>query len=393
MKKICFTKFKRLNPASHVFDSNNKWGFVQTNEYPALRECFVNHTDVEIVQFSDLDENTTLIITFDDWRPEQIFRCLKEQIQFVKAKNIVYDFSAYDLQEIPEDVLDQYENLVDTQHFFITGNLISKRENHFWFPDILMHYVDGREPNYATFEALHKIEKIQKPFVRKYKGLYNAGHTRYHKVEVLEFLHQKGLLKEFMWACTSPDFDPVTFDDFVPNYFKDSFNKFDIINYLPYSHDYEKDFNYQTGGCNFNLVPYLDSYFEIVAETRFYHILPGMGAHHLTFPTWAHISEKILRPTFTGHPFVLIGKPGVIESMEKLGLKYRFDFWNHSYDQIEDAYERMEAIKCFIDRITSMSKKQLLDFKQEYNIFTKDNCRILYFDVYKNIVQKMYSVL
>lgn len=384
-KKLCFIKFKLLN---------GDWILMhEHDQFTELQDCFIRYTDVEIVDFSEMDENTTLFVGFSDWRAfDVILPSLKKQLQHRKFKKIFYDVSGYDLQEVSEDFFLACESLIDVDCGIISGNLLSKRQNHFWFPALMFHYTGVDDVNYSSFESLRNIERTQHQFLRKYKGIYHVGHTRYHKVEMLEFLHQKGYLNDFMWGCTAPDYDLGIIDDLVPRVFKEKFNSFDILKQLPYFHDYQGYDDYNVRGNSFNLVSYLDSYFEIVAETRFYHVTPDMGGGTLhTSKTWGHISEKIMRPTFTGHPFVFLGKPNVLQALENLGLKYRFDFWNHDYDQIEDATQRMVYAQKFVDKIVSMEKRELSEFKKEYNNFTKDNCKVMYFDLLKNATEKMYT--
>ena len=44
------------------------------------------------------------------------------------------------------------------------------------------------------------------------------------------------------------------------------------------------------------------------------------------------------------HPFVIVGKPGILKYLKSKGFKTFSDFWDESYDEIEDNSDRMESV-------------------------------------------------
>ena len=74
-----------------------------------------------------------------------------------------------------------------------------------------------------------------------------------------------------------------------------------------------------------------------------------------------------------------------------MGLKYRYDFWNHSYNDIENDFERMEGVKTFTKKVMSLSKRELKQFKEDYNNYSKDNFNILTNEIYPNSIKKIYE--
>jgi hypothetical protein len=84
---------------------------------------------------------------------------------------------------------------------------------------------------------------------------------------------------------------------------------------------------------------YEKTYFSIVPETLFYE----MGTY---------ISEKTLKPIAHLHPFVMLGRPGILKKLKQMGFKTFSDFWDESYDEIENNSERIikiyELIKSLI---------------------------------------------
>jgi hypothetical protein len=95
---------------------------------------------------------------------------------------------------------------------------------------------------------------------------------------------------------------------------------------------------------------YNDVFCDIVAETRF------------AQPT-ANISEKTLRPMFYKKPFILVGPPHSLAYMRELGYR-TFDQWfDESYDRIEDHEERFFKI---IELINTIYDKPIHELQQMY---------------------------
>ena len=95
-----------------------------------------------------------------------------------------------------------------------------------------------------------------------------------------------------------------------------------------------------------------------------------------------------MKPTLMGHPFIMISKVNTISMLEDMGLKYRYDFWNHSYNDIENDYERMDGVKQFTKQVMKLSKRELKQFKEDYNNYSKDNFNILTNEIYPNSIKK-----
>jgi hypothetical protein len=75
---------------------------------------------------------------------------------------------------------------------------------------------------------------------------------------------------------------------------------------------------------------YLNTYFSVITETIFYE-----DGHY--------ISEKSFKGIAHMHPFVIIGKPGILKYLKSIGFKTFSDFWDESYDEMHDNSERMEV--------------------------------------------------
>lgn len=93
---------------------------------------------------------------------------------------------------------------------------------------------------------------------------------------------------------------------------------------------------------------YDDSFLAIVNETRY-----GMIC--------GEISEKALTPILYMRPFVIAGGPYVLRYLRELGFETFSEFWDESYDEIEDHKERFEAIANILEGLLSRPLPELSD--------------------------------
>jgi len=392
MKKCSFVKFIRKHTLLEFEYEVIK--DVQINSaFSELPGSLFKYTKIEFIPFDRIDSETNIIITFDVVDVTPMFeKKIQAFVNSLNCKSIFFDFSTYDNQEIDELEFDKITKLITKEHYFISKNLIQNRENHLYFEVLFYHHIrEGCEiPN--NIQAYKKLKQSQSIFWPKYKGFYYPGHTRFHKVKFLEFLYQNNFLDELIWSCTSPDFDKPIFRDFVPEESDEEFNLFEILKLLPRRIDFNlfsKDV-YNSRGGQINLITYLDTNFEFVAETRYYETT-GKNGSKKTFKSWNNISEKIIKPTMLSHPFILIAKPNTISLLEKWGLNYRFDFWNYEYDSIENADERFESIKEFSKKVMNMSQIELKEFNNDYYHFSKNNYNIMLNEMYVKSLQNIWN--
>lgn len=86
--------------------------------------------------------------------------------------------------------------------------------------------------------------------------------------------------------------------------------------------------------------------------------------------TWAcddmlFFTEKIWKPIFIGHPFILIGNPGSLKKLKSWGYK-TFDKWiDESYDEVVPLKERYSIILRELKRFEQFSLKQRQDIRTE----------------------------
>ena len=112
----------------------------------------------------------------------------------------------------------------------------------------------------------------------------------------------------------------------------------------------------------------MESFIFLVTETCF-------------FQSKTHLTEKIFKPIVLRMPFLLLGCAHNLEYLRSYGFKTFSDFWDESYDAIEDPIMRMDAVVTILKDIATMSpdqqKAMLRDMEpildHNYNLFNDPN--------------------
>ena len=95
---------------------------------------------------------------------------------------------------------------------------------------------------------------------------------------------------------------------------------------------------------------YRDIFVDIVTETRF-------------AQPCANYSEKVLQPIQYLKPFILVAPPYALKYLRESGYQTFSDFWDESYDEIEDHGERLKKI---LELIKSLLYRPIEDLRDVY---------------------------
>ena len=157
-------------------------------------------------------------------------------------------------------------------------------------------------------------------------------------------LYRSGLLKNCLWsyrtdvALNEPENDnPIEVDTLNIRT-----NITEFLNKGPYTSD-TLTADQQNDHHIIETVHYTESYCNIVLETHF--DADGSGGTFLT--------EKTFKPIKHGQPFVIIGCPGSLATLRKLGYKTFDHAIDNSYDNIQDNTQRWIAVKETISKLKS----------------------------------------
>jgi hypothetical protein len=88
-------------------------------------------------------------------------------------------------------------------------------------------------------------------------------------------------------------------------------------------------------------------------------------------------TEKIFKPMIHRHPFILVGPYKTLEKLRELGYKTFSEFWDESYDDIEDPAERLLKIVEICKYINEWSDLEKKMFFYKSMIITNHNHKLL----------------
>ncbi len=109
-----------------------------------------------------------------------------------------------------------------------------------------------------------------------------------------------------------------------------------------------------------------DSYFSIVNEAS-----GGWEAFNQD-KLFAYCTEKITKPLYYGHPFILIGWKNSLKFLKEMGFKTYDDIFDESYDELETWEERTRAVWKEIERVLTLPDKEF------YEKFDKVQEKVIY---------------
>jgi len=96
---------------------------------------------------------------------------------------------------------------------------------------------------------------------------------------------------------------------------------------------------------------YSKCFLDVVSETTFMYPYP-------------FISEKTIRPILLKTPFLIFGGQKTLQCLHDAGFKTFDNFWDESYDQVANHWERFDKI---CELVESLSKMSLTDLEIMYN--------------------------
>ena len=102
-----------------------------------------------------------------------------------------------------------------------------------------------------------------------------------------------------------------------------------------------------------NILPnYFTTFVSLITETHFFN--DYINDVNVTF-----LTEKIFKVISVGQPFIVVSTSGYISMMKRIGFKTFDKWWDESYDNIYDDYERLDAIIKVVIDICKYDNNQL----------------------------------
>jgi hypothetical protein len=103
-----------------------------------------------------------------------------------------------------------------------------------------------------------------------------------------------------------------------------------------------------------------NSFLSVVSETLY--------QSHISF-----FSEKIYKPLAIGHPFIVNGNPYSLRKLRDTGFKTFGQWWDESYDNIEDVTSRVHAIIDILKMLKALPHDRLREMRTEMISTLKHN--------------------
>lgn len=105
------------------------------------------------------------------------------------------------------------------------------------------------------------------------------------------------------------------------------------------------------------------------------------------------LTEKSYKPFKEKHPFIIVGVNGALKGLQRSGFRTFSEFWDESYDDIENAGQRMQAIRNIIEDISTWDNNKIIDFKRKvkpilehnYNLLKQSSPRIMALEINNTI--------
>jgi len=237
----------------------------------------------------------------------------------------------------------------------------------------LMHNNGSIVENGYTYSLQDELNLDKK---EKYYLMYNRNSSRIHRPWFVNQLYKNNLLNKGIVSLLKVD----DYDDFLVRKKNSSLDEFnlsvdevnDLIkntpNFYPLKIE-ESDSEIVSNYHNFlsRKDEYEKTYFSIVSETD-------------AFNDYRFLTEKTIKPIMNYHPFLILGNPGSIKQLQKLGFKTFSDFWDESYDSEIDFKKRVDMI---INQVSILSNKT----HDEWSIMLKEMEPLLRYN--KNLLIKI----
>jgi hypothetical protein len=278
------------------------------------------------------------------------------------------------------DIYQSYLNQTPQEEQFYTAyycwSLVSKMKEtrHLLYDNEIFEF-----NGHSNRNSLMSIDELKSLKNRNKKCLILNRRVAPHRVILLSLLESQKLLKDVSYSidlslwnhndlgldiANGVDYDdnPYIIDKVVKSKMLYGFFKLKKIGKSVV--DYENVGSVWGFGFE-NKENYKNTYFSIITETIFYE-----HGHY--------ISEKTFKGIQHLHPFIIIGKPGIIKWLKEKGFKTFSEFWDESYDEIYDNSERIIKIFNIVKSLINKTNEEWDEmYEKLYPILEYNRNRLL----------------
>jgi|15BtaG_2_1085339.scaffolds.fasta_scaffold01117_4 hypothetical protein len=391
-----YEKKFELKRETEFFEEKAPYIFVQTSHCTVtfflekFRQEHRKYDYVEKVKDDLRNDRCILGITFGDSLSDaafdhvkDIYEDLDKLAEFFESENLPQkNIFVFGVDNLNKDELKNYKfNYVNfeyglfyfaekimhsTSRYLLERGKVHKRQKHFLF-----YNCKPRLHRLVSFLELQKNNLLDKGFwsfqTQTMFGTHPDWITKENWNERVPFFDLKSLEEkygDFSELLDPPNKDEhSSFDSFTRKWYDD--NGFDKGN--PVAH-------------TINHLPHYNTYFSLVTESAFYcpssrmkRILnEGMTSSERSdyfnsnpnFNPSAErryhfFSEKIYKPFLLGHPILFLGQVGALDCLRSDGFETFPEFFDESYDQIEDPLERIYKVTDEVKKLCRLTLEEL----------------------------------
>jgi nucleoside-diphosphate-sugar epimerase len=170
---------------------------------------------------------------------------------------------------------------------------------------------------------------------------YNRNMGRAHRIGICSKLFEYDLLKRGMISIG--EFDLKEGDSRIYTNLKE------LSSITPLTIDRTLDVNWAN---DISISDFSHTFVSLVTET--------LADEKILF-----LSEKIWKPIYLGHPFLLIGNPHTLKYLKKLGFKTFDKWWNEDYDNDTDVNVRIQKVADILALLENKSIDELKELRNE----------------------------
>jgi hypothetical protein len=204
------------------------------------------------------------------------------------------------------------------------------------FPLYRTNYDENIYTSECTFTPTSKLTNLYVCYNRR---------PRHHRLIML-----CSLLKHKIWHRGLISYRPDNFDVNFDESFAGTVNK-ELHNYIKMLQaigpkELDMDLQDNNPAIQYNIDHYSQTFLSLIPET-------GFSNHSVFF------SEKIWKSIRIGHPFIVIGNPGMLQELHNLGFKTFNDYWDESYDNVSNLEERVNKITSILVKLSKLSTLEL----------------------------------
>lgn len=276
------------------------WTYLpNTHLVDLIRKCHNRKDDVKVFGVCEPADHFRSIypinqFEIDEWKDKDV--------------NVIYGTSGkYEYENEFYEKEDGFKVFSPTRHFF---------------PLYFLYYT------FYHFTSRHTHPPLVTFTPTKHFTCYNFQ-PRPHRIILLHFLKQKGLLENNYYSFINHIFDRRVYN----KYYNFNFYDFNVSRKLPEDINdvYESYYTFDTS--------FINSAFQVVSETTDNHIF---------------LTEKTFYPILAKKPFITFGSPYTNEILLDYGFKLYDTIFDYSFDKIMDTVERAKAITDEVARVTKL---------------------------------------